>query len=94
MYKRQEENWSYTHALNKSGDQYWRPQPKKPVKIIKQGTPEHDWARLDYERRRDYYAWYKRVLPNGGHKLTRDAGFTDCGCNGRFGQRIMTTDGY
>ncbi len=90
----QEENWSYTHALNKSGDQYWKPQGKKPVKIIKQGTPEHDWARLDHYQRSNYYNGYKRVIPNGGAKLVRDAGFTDCGGNGRFGQRIIVKNGY
>jgi len=35
------------------------------------------------------------VVPNGGAKLTRDgAGFTDCGGNGRFGQRIIIKNGY
>ena len=90
----QENGWDYSHSKDLAGDQYWKPQGKKPVKIIKQGTPEHDWARLDYERRRDYYNFYKRSVPNGGHKLTRDAGFTDCGGNGRFGQRIIVKNGY
>ena len=92
----QENGWDYSHSKDLAGDQYWKPQPKKPVKIIKQGTPEHDWARLDYEAHRDYYNGYKRVVPNGGAKLTRDAGagFTDCGGNGRFGQRIIVKNGY
>ena len=92
----QENGWDYTHSKDLAGDQYWKPQPKKPVKIIKQGTPEHDWAKLDYESHRDYYNGYKRVVPNGGAKLTRDAGagFTDCGGNGRFGQRIIVKNGY
>jgi len=90
----QENGWDYSHSKDLAGDQYWKPQGKKPVRIIKQGTPEHDWARLDYERHRDYYNFYKRSTPNGGHKLTRDGGFTDCGGNNRFGQRIIITDGY
>ena len=89
-----ENGWDYSHSKDLASDQYWKPQGKKPVKIIKQGTPEHDWARLDYERRRDYYNGYKRVVPNGGAKLTRDTGFTDCGGNGRFGQRIIVKNGY
>ena len=91
-----ENGWDYTHSKDLAGDQYWKPQGKKPVKIIKQGTPEHDWARLDYEAHRDYYNGYKRVVPNGGAKLTRSAGagFTDCGGNGRFGQRIIVKNGY
>jgi len=89
-----ENGWDYSHSKDLAGDQYWKPQGKKPVKIIKQGTPEHEWARLDYNRHRDYYNFYKRSVPNGGHKLTRDAGFTDCGGNSRFVQRMITTDGY
>ena len=91
----QENGWDYSHSKDLAGDQYWKPQPKKPVKIIKQGTPEHDWARLDYEAHRDYYRGHKRVVPNGGAKLTRSGeGFTDCGGNGRFGQRIIVKNGY
>ena len=89
-----ENGWDYSHSKDLAGDQYWKPQPKKPVRIIKQDTPEHEWARLDYERHRDYYNFYKRSTPNGGHKLTRDLGFTDCGGNGRFGQRIIVKNGY
>ena len=85
----QENGWDYSHSKDLAGDQYWKPQGKKPVKIIKQGTPEHDWARLDHYQRSNYYNGYKRVVPNGGAKLTRDAGFTDCGGNGRFGQRVI-----
>ena len=87
----QENGWDYSHSKDLAGDQYWKPQPKKPVKIIKQGTPEHDWARLDYEAHRDYFMGWKRVVPNGGAKLTSyNEAFTDCGKNGRFGQRIIT----
>ena len=89
-----ENGWDYSHSKDLAGDQYWKPQGKKPVRIIKKDTPEHEWAKLDYERRRDYYNGYKRVVPNGGAKLTRDAGFTDCGGNGRFGQRIIVKNGY
>ena len=89
-----ENGWDYSHSKDLAGDQYWKPQGKKPVKIIKKDTPEHEWAKLDYERRRDYYNGHKRVVPNGGAKLTRDAGFTDCGGNGRFGQRIIVKNGY
>ena len=90
----QENGWDYSHSKDLAGDQYWKPQGKKPVKIIKQDTPEHEWAKLDYERRRDYYNGHKRVVPNGGAKLTRDAGLTDCGGNGRFAQRIIVKNGY
>ena len=91
----QENGWDYSHSKDLAGDQYWKPQGKKPVKIIKQGTPEHDWARLDYQANRDYFMGHKRVVPNGGAKLTRDgSGFTDCGGNGRFGQRIIVKNGY
>ena len=90
----QENGWDYSHSKDLAGDQYWKPQPKKPVRIIKQDTPEHEWAKLDYERRRDYFNGHKRVVPNGGAKLTRGAGFTDCGSNGRFGQRIIVKNGY
>jgi len=91
----QENGWDYSHSKELAGDQYWKPQGKKPVKIIKQGTPEHDWAKLDYEAHRDYYRGHKRVVPNGGAKLTRSGeGFTDCGGNGRFGQRIIVKNGY
>ena len=91
----QENGWDYSHSKDLAGDQYWKPQGKKPVKIIKQGTPEHDWATLDYQAHRDYFMGYKRVVPNGGAKLTRDgSGFTDCGGNGRFGQRVIVKNGY
>ena len=86
-----ENGWDYSHSKDLAGDQYWKPQSKKPVKIIKQGTPEHDWARLDYQSHRDYFMGWKRVVPNGGAKLTSyNEAFTDCGRNGRFGQRIIT----
>ena len=87
----QENGWDYSHSKDLAGDQYWKPQGKKPVKIIKQGTPEHDWARLDYQAHRDYFMGWKRVVPNGGAKLTSyNEAFTNCGKNGRFGQRIIT----
>ncbi len=87
----QENGWDYSHSKDLAGDQYWKPQGKKPVKIIKQGTPEHDWAILDYLKRRDYYMGWRRIVPNGGAKLTSyNQAFTDCGKNGRFGQRIIT----
>ncbi len=87
----QENGWDYSHSKDLAGDQYWKPQGKKPVKIIKQGTPEHDWATLDYLKRRDYYMGWRRIVPNGGAKLTSyNQAFTDCGKNGRFGQRIIT----
>ena len=86
----QENGWDYSHSKDLAGDQYWKPQGKKPVKIIKQGTPEHDWATLDYIKRRDYFMGWRRVVPNGGAKLTSyNQAFTDCGKNGRFGQRII-----
>ena len=87
----QENGWDYSHSKDLAGDQYWKPQPKKPVKIIKQGTPEYDWATLDYQAHHDYFMGWKRVVPNGGAKLTSyNEAFTDCGKNGRFGQRIIT----
>ena len=86
-----ENGWDYSHSKDLAGDQYWKPQGKKPVRIIKQGTPEHDWATLDYLKRRDYYMGYRRIVPNGGAKITSyNQAFTDCGKNGRFGQRIIT----